>query len=131
MIGPGAAPMLQQRRCIPFADLAAEPVAIDLAQAQHDMGVGFGLAIGTDIPMDVEVGDHAAVDNFARDELARERDALLLRHLARDRELDLPCKLRILAPFARPDFPPQPLAIRSPLAPTCSAPARAYPTPPL
>src|SRR3546814_17872437 len=36
MIGPGAAPMLQQRRCIPFADLAAEPVAIDLAQAQQD-----------------------------------------------------------------------------------------------
>src|SRR3546814_14574237 len=24
MIGPGAAPMLQQRRCIPFADLAAD-----------------------------------------------------------------------------------------------------------
>src|SRR3546814_13823953 len=95
MIGPGAAPMLQQRRCIPFADLAAEPVAIDLAQAQHDTGVGFGLAIGTDIPMDVEVGDLAAVDKFAREELARERDVLLLRHISRYRALDSACTLSL------------------------------------
>src|SRR3546814_15702362 len=85
MIGPGAAPMLQQRRCIPFADLAAEPVAIDLAQAQHDMGVGFGLAIGPDIPMDVEVGAPAAVETFARSEPARARGALSLPHLAHER----------------------------------------------
>ena len=103
--------MLEQRRRIPFADLAAEPVAINLAEAQHDMGVRLGLAVGADVPMDIEIGDHAAFDELARDEVSGELDALFLRHFARDCELDLACELRILALLARLDLVPQRLAV--------------------
>ena len=75
------------------------------------MRVRLGLAIGTDIPMDVDVGDHPAIDEFALDEIARQRDALLLRHLARNGEFDLARELRIFALLSRLDLVPKGRAI--------------------
>jgi hypothetical protein len=61
--------------------------------------------------MHIEVGDHAAFDELLFDELAGERDALLLVQLARNRELHLAGKLRVLALLAGLDLVPQASAI--------------------
>jgi len=79
------------------------------------MGVGFGLAVGADIPMDVEIGDHAAIDELGSHEFPGERDALLLRHLAGNGELDLAGELRIPAFLGRLNLVPQHFAIAQPL----------------
>src|SRR3546814_1773149 len=57
------------------------------------------------------IGDQAAFDELTLDELARERDPLLVRHLARDGELDLAGGLRILALLDRLDLVPQRFAV--------------------
>ena len=49
--------------------------------------------------------------NFAPNEVAGEFDALRLRHLARDGELDLAGKLGVLADFERLDIVPEPFAV--------------------
>ncbi len=49
--------------------------------------------------------------NSACDEVAGERDALRLRHLAWQGELDLAGKLRVLADLEGFDIVPQPLAV--------------------
>ncbi len=51
--------------------------------------------------MHVEIGDHAARDELPFDEVAREANAFRLVELARDGELDLAGKLRVL-PDPRP-----------------------------
>jgi hypothetical protein len=75
------------------------------------MRVGLGLAVLAHVPMHIEVRDHAAFDELLFDKLAGERDALRLVHLARNRELDLAGKLRVLALLARLDLVPQGRAI--------------------
>jgi hypothetical protein len=62
MVRPALAPILDKRRAVPVSCLAAETVRADLAQAEHDMGVGLGLSIRAFIPMHIEIGDHAARD---------------------------------------------------------------------
>jgi hypothetical protein len=64
-------------------------------------GMGFRHAVFAHIPMHVEIGDHAPIDEFAPNEVADELDALSLGHLAGNGELDLagkPCirELRFL-----------------------------------
>jgi hypothetical protein len=97
VLGPGFTPGCKQLGPIPVAHLGAEPVFADLARRQHDMGVRLGLAVGADIPMQVEIGDHPAIDERALDEVARQPDALGLVQLARNRKLDLARQLGILA----------------------------------
>src|SRR3546814_18353378 len=68
---PALAPLLDLRRRVPRADLRTEPgfatfADDDLAHRQHDMGVGFGLPVGADIPMDIAVGDHAGIRSEER-----------------------------------------------------------------
>src|SRR3546814_21035865 len=86
--------MGKQFVAVPFADLGAELgrsvfADPDLAHRQHDMRVRLRQPVGTDIPMDIEIGDHAPVDELGLYKITSELDALFLRHLARDRELDL------------------------------------------
>ena len=78
-----------------------------LAHGEHDMRVRLGIAVGADIPMHVDVGDHAARDKLLGHEVPGERDALLPGHLARNRELDLAGELRVLALFGRLNLVPQ------------------------
>ena len=75
------------------------------------MGMGLGHAVLGHIPMHIEVGDHASVDEFAPNEVAGEFDALSLCHLARNGELDLAGKLGVLADLERLDIVPEPLAV--------------------
>ena len=75
------------------------------------MRVRLGAAVLRLVPMHVEVRDHSAIDELLFDELAGELDALLLVQLARDRELDLAGKLRVLALLAGLDLVPQRRAI--------------------
>ena len=89
MLGPGLAPMLDQLDTVPVAHLGAEAVFVDLAHGQHDMGVRLGLAIRADIPMHIEISDHALIDKLALNKVAGEIDALGLVHLSRNGELDL------------------------------------------
>src|SRR3546814_16013038 len=99
--------MLEQRGRVPLAHLSAESLSPNLTQCQHDMRVRLGLAVNTDIPMDIEVGDHGARNELALDELAGERDALFLRHLARDCKFDLARELSLLALLGRLDPIPE------------------------
>jgi hypothetical protein len=65
--------------------------------------VWLGVAVRAEIPMLVEIGYHAAADELVAHEVARERDALFLRHFARDRELDLARELHVLSELGRLD----------------------------
>ncbi len=76
------------------------------------MGVWLGKSVRTDIPMHVEIGDHAAIDELGFHELARQPDAFRLVQLAGQRELDLASQLRVLADLYRLDVIPQPLEIK-------------------
>src|SRR3546814_355270 len=109
---PSLAPLADIRMLVPLAHLLAEAVFAHLAHGEHDMGMGFRHAVRADIPMDIEIGDHAAIDKLGLDEVTGKLDALCLRYLARNGKLDLACKLRVLTHFDRLDRVPQSFAIR-------------------
>jgi hypothetical protein len=111
MGAPGLPPMLQQLIAVPFAHLGAEPVLVHAAHGQHHMGVGFGPTIRTDVPMHIEVSDHAAGDKLIPDKVPRELYSIGLIKLARNGELDLTGKLGITALLADFDRIPDLLAI--------------------
>ena len=75
------------------------------------MGMGFGASILGHIPVHIEIGDHALIDELGLHEVAGEFDALCLTHFARDGEFDLAGKLGVLADFERLDIVPQPFAV--------------------
>jgi hypothetical protein len=64
MLGPALAPLLDQFGLVPVAHLRAEAVLLHFAHGQHDMRVGLRLAVRADIPMDIEIGDHALFDEL-------------------------------------------------------------------
>ena len=113
--GPACPPALDHLGPVPVSDLWAKtalvPIHADLAHRQHDMGVGFGQAVLGHIPMHIEIGDHAPIDEFAPNKVAGEFNALCLRQFARDGELDLAGKLSVLADFERLDIVPEPFAV--------------------
>jgi len=61
--------------------------------------------------MHVHVRDHAAIDKLLFHKVLRELDPLLLVHLARNRELHLTGKLRVLALLACLHLVPQGRAV--------------------
>ena len=75
------------------------------------MGVGLGLTVRADVPVHIEIGDHAAVDELPFDKVARQFDALCPCQLAGDGELDLAGKLGIFALLGRLDRIPKTLAL--------------------
>jgi len=89
MIGPALAPLLDQCGLVPVADLGTEAVLGHAAHRQHDMRVRLGLAVVANVPMDIEIGDHAFLDELGFHELARQLDVFFLRQLAGQGELDL------------------------------------------
>ena len=104
---PSLAPHVQKRRGIPVAVLLPETVRPNVAHRQHDMRVRLRAAVLRLVPMHVEVRDHSPADELLGHEIAGERDALLLVHLARNRELHFTSELRILALLARLHLVPQ------------------------
>src|SRR3546814_4522037 len=62
MACPALPPLFQKLGTVPVPDLLAEAVLASLAHSQHDMGVRLGLAVCSDIAVDVAVGDHAESD---------------------------------------------------------------------
>ena len=98
-------------RAVPLPHLLAKTALVHRAHGQHDMRMGFGHAVLGHVPMHIEIGDHAPIDEFAPNEVAGEFDALRLTHLARDGEFDLAGKLGVLADFERLDIVPQPFAV--------------------
>ena len=75
------------------------------------MGMGFGHAVFGHIPMHIEIGDHAPIDEFASNEIAGKLNPLSLCHLAWNGEFDLAGKLSIFPDFERLDIVPQPFAV--------------------
>src|SRR3546814_2836749 len=61
--------------------------------------------------MHIEIGDHTVIDELSLHKVAGQLDSLLLRHLARNRELDLARQLRVLAKLGRLDRIPESFAI--------------------
>ena len=110
-LGPAFAPTLDHLRAVPLPDLLAKAVLVDRAHGQHDMGMGFGHAVLGHVPMHIEIGDHAPIDELGPHEVAGEFNALRLRQLARKGEFDLAGKLGVLADFERLDIVPQPFAV--------------------
>ena len=115
-LGPAFAPALDHLGAVPVPHLLAKTVLVHRAHGQHDMGMGFGHAVLGHVPMHIEIGDHAPIDEFAPNEVAGEFDALRLRQLARDGEFDLAGKLGVLADFERLDIVPEPFAVAPCLA---------------
>ena len=110
-LGPAFAPALDHLGAVPVPDLLAKAVLVHRAHGQHDMGMGFGHAVLGHVPMHIEIGDHAPIDEFGPNEVAGQFDALRLAHLARDGEFDLAGQLGILADFERLDIVPEPFAV--------------------
>ncbi|AOF98832.1 hypothetical protein BSY18_4121 (plasmid) [Blastomonas sp. RAC04] len=75
------------------------------------MRVRLRLAICADIPMDIEIGDHAPIDKLGFDKVPRKLDRLRLCHLAGQSKLDLAGQLRVFTNLRRFDIVPEPLAI--------------------
>jgi hypothetical protein len=75
------------------------------------MRVGFGHAVFAEIPMHIEIGDHAPIDEFAPNEVAGKLNPLSLCHLAWNGELDLAGKLGVLPDLECLDIVPQPFAV--------------------
>src|SRR3546814_7677730 len=65
MIGPRFAPVGEKFGAVPVADFGSKTLLVHLAHGQHDMGVWLGFAVSADIPMNIEVGDHPAIDKLA------------------------------------------------------------------
>jgi hypothetical protein len=107
MAFPAFAPLLDHIGAVPVADLGAEAICINLAHRQHDVRVRLGQAIGADVPVHIEIGDHALIHEFAFDKLARQANAFFPVELARDRKLDLARQLRALALLGCLDRVPQ------------------------
>src|SRR3546814_16342862 len=74
----GRAQMLKKGGRSPVADLCAKAFWRHFTHSEHDMRMRLGFAVDADVPMHVEIGDHAAFDELTLDELARERDPLLV-----------------------------------------------------
>ena len=108
---PAFAPALHHLSAVPVPDLPAKTVLVHRAHGQHDMRMGLGHAILGHVPMQIEIGDHAPIDEFAANEVAGQFDPLSLCHLAWNGEFDLAGKLRILADFEGLDIVPEPLAV--------------------
>ena len=111
MFGPAFPPAFHHFRAVPVADLLAETILVHAAHGQHDMGMGFRHPALTDVPMHIQIGDHALVDKLISREVAGEFDALCLRHLAGNGELHLAGKLGILANLERLDIVPEPFTV--------------------
>src|SRR3546814_8692102 len=111
MACPALPPLFQKLGTVPVPDLLAEAVLASLAHSQHDMGVRLGLAVCSDIAVDVEVGDHAESDILLANEVAGKGYAHFWAWLARDRELDLARELRVDPFLGRLDLIPQALAV--------------------
>ena len=110
-LGPAFAPALDHLGAVPVPHLLAEAVFVHGSHGQHDMGVGLGRPVLGHVPMHIEIGDHALIDELRLHEVAGEFDALGLRHLARKGELDLAGKLGVLADLERLDIVPEPFAV--------------------
>ena len=110
-LGPAFAPTLDHLGAVPLPHLRTEAVLVHGSHGQHDMGVGLGRPVLGHIPMHIEVGDHALIDEFRLHKVAGEFDALRLRHLARKGELHLAGKLRVLPDLERLDIVPEPFAV--------------------
>jgi hypothetical protein len=110
-LGPAFAPALDRLGAVPVPHLRTEAVLIHRPHGEHDMGVGLGRPVLGHVPMHVEVGDHAPIDELRLHKVAGEFDALRLRHLARQGELDLASKLGVLPDLERLNIVPQPFAV--------------------
>ena len=119
VLSPTFAPVLDEFGAVPVAHLRSEAVAIDLAHRQHDVRVRLGETIRADIPVHIQIGDHAPIDKLALNKVTGEGDALFLVQLARDRKLDLARELRVLALLGCLDRVPQ-------LLPVGQMPGRAF-----
>lgn len=75
------------------------------------MGMGFGHPVLADVPMHIQINDHALIDKFGLREVAGKLDALCLRHLAWNGKLHLAGKLRVLADLEGFDIVPEPFAV--------------------
>src|SRR3546814_6922170 len=79
LIRPTLTPLLDKFGAVPVAHLRAKTIFAHLAHGEHDMGVRFGETVRADVPMDIEVGDHAAFDP-SRSEGHTSKLQSLLRH---------------------------------------------------
>lgn len=61
------------------------------------------MTVRADVPMHIEISDHAAIDHLSLDEVPRQGDSVGLDHLSRDGELDLARQLGVLALLSRLD----------------------------
>jgi hypothetical protein len=68
--GPAFAPALHHLGAVPRPHLRAKTVLVYRAHCQHDMGMWFGHAVVGHFPMQIEIGNHAPIDEFAPNEVA-------------------------------------------------------------
>ena len=110
-LGPALAPALHHLSAVPVPHLLAKAVLVHRPHGQHDMGMRFGHAVLGHVPMHIEVGDHASIDEFAPNEVAGQFDALGLTHLTRDGKFDFAGKLSIFPDLEGFNIAPEAFAV--------------------
>jgi hypothetical protein len=108
-VSPVLAPLFELSNLVPFRDFAAETVRVNLSHREHQVDVRI-----IPLPVDVQVGDHAARNELASDEVTRQCDGLLAVELLRQGELDITRELSVFAFLAGLDRVPKRLAIGHP-----------------
>ena len=112
MLGPAFAPLLDQLGAVPVAHLRAETV---LRRPSRIVSMTCACGLASPSSPISQCTLRSAImprsTNSVLDEVAGQLDALALVHLARDCELDLARKLRILALLCRLDRVPELLAV--------------------
>lgn len=111
VFGPAFPPALDHLRAVPFPHLRAETVLGHAAHGEHDMGMGLRHPVLANVPMQIEISDHAPIDEFGLREVAGKHDALRLRHLARNGELDFAGKLCVFTHLECFHIVPKPFAV--------------------
>ena len=115
VLRPGFPPVLQNRHGVPVAVLGGEPLGVDLAGGEHDVGVVVALVAGQPRRVQGDVRDHATVHEGPLAEVADQLDALRVAQLGGQGHPDLAGELAVLARLGGLDPVPQLGAVMDPL----------------
>ncbi|MNQ29567.1 hypothetical protein D3C85_428800 [compost metagenome] len=111
VLRPCFAPMRKKLYAVPVSDLCPEPLVLRLSHSQHHVSVRLGRTVFGSVPMHIEVGHHAPVDELLLHERSSQLDPIHAAHFTRNGKLHLARKLGVFSLLDGLNFIPKRLAI--------------------
>lgn len=84
MVAPSLAPVLQKLDVIPFTGLWSEPLISDLSHGEHHVGMRLRRAVGSSVPVDVQVRDHPPIHELPLDKRSGQINGVIPVHFSRN-----------------------------------------------